>query len=924
MLQPEIWRGLSALRFISPDGVCHSFDSRANGYGRGEGMGVLVLKPLSQALQDNDTIRAVIRGSAINQDGKTPGITVPSSEAQANLIRQTYGAAGLDFSRTGYFEAHGTGTPVGDPLELGAIGQSIGASRSPEQPLLVGSVKTNLGHLEGGAGVAAVIKTVLALEHGMIPAVVGFETPNPRIHLDQWRIKIPTQLTPWPDPGLRRASVNSFGYGGTNVHVIIDDALHYLKERKMTGIHNTLPSSSGTCTPASLSTDSGISLSSTPKEDFSDKDVPKLFVFSSPEQAGLARLAECHADFIGKKLAHEPEDFYDDLFSSTESSEISNIAYTLSERRTLFEWRSFAVGASMSDLQTTLDRGLPQLRRAINSPTCAFVFTGQGAQWFAMGRELQSHAVFRSSLAAADSYLKSLGSSWSVHDEINRNESESRINEAEISQPLCTVLQVAMVDLVSHWGLRPKAVVGHSSGEIGKCPVVKHVLGTNKTTGAAYAAGFLTQEDAWKIAYYRGVCSANIGILQPDLRGAMLAAALSESSALKYVEKVINGQLVVACINSPMSVTISGDESAVQQMEQFLKADNIWCRKLKVKTAYHSPHMKVIAKQYYDSIADVQPLEPSEPIATMFSSVSGAEISHTALRGDYWVENMVSPVRFSEAVASLLKPRDSKSRRKKLANVNALLEIGPHTALQGPLREILTGGFEGFEKSVSYMSLLYRGNNAVQTALEAAGRLWSMGFNLDLSLVNSIESTPSYPKAMINLPKYPWNHERRYWFESRSSKFRRTREHARTDLLGGPADDFNLIEPRWQNYLKPMEIPWVMDHRIQGLIIFPGAAMLVVRMLAVLSPAFHCSFMSSRAYFHPIQLSYYLCSHIPPAMLFFMEYVLTYCLLDGFGSSTADCRPDQSLGRVRIQRRQLCESSDVRDARHHCRVDPFN
>jgi acyl transferase domain-containing protein len=166
----------------------------------------------------------------MNQDGKTPGITVPSSKAQVNLIRSTYEAAGLDFSRTTYFEAHGTGTPVGDPLELSAIGQTIGSSKSKnEYPLLVGSVKSNIGHLEGASGIAGLIKTVLALEQGMIPAVHGFETPNPRFQLEEWNIRIPSYLTPWPTSGLRRASVNSFGYGGTNSHAILDDALHYLK-----------------------------------------------------------------------------------------------------------------------------------------------------------------------------------------------------------------------------------------------------------------------------------------------------------------------------------------------------------------------------------------------------------------------------------------------------------------------------------------------------------------------------------------------------------------------------------------------------------------------------------------------------------------------------------------------------------------------
>ncbi|KAB8239754.1 uncharacterized protein BDW43DRAFT_259102 [Aspergillus alliaceus] len=637
----------------------------------------------------------------------------------------------------------------------------------------------------------------------MIPAVHGFQTPNPRLRLEEWNILIPSELTPWPTSGLRRASVNSFGYGGTNAHLILDDAFHYLKERNLAGNHNTRIESS---TPLSQSTDSGISLDegdSLLKKDGTAKK--KLFVFSSPEQDGLARMAQTYVEFIRSNSS-----LNDSELPLEKSTEMAALAYTLSERRTIFDWRSFAIAGSMESLAESLERTLPKISRAVKSPSCAFVFTGQGAQWFAMGRELQDYEVFKDSITAANEYISSLGCTWSVLEELNRDEDESHVNEPQISQPLCTVLQIALVDLLNHWGLRPKAVVGHSSGEI----------------AAAYAAGILNKEGAWKVSYHRGVHSAEIPTLLPDRKGSMMAAGISEAAAQKYLDKATAGEAIVACINSPQSVTISGDSTAVSEIEDMFKADNIWCRKLKVQTAYHSPHMKVIAEKYLESVRDVLPSEQSN--VSFFSSVTGSEISHVDMGAEYWVKNLLSPVRFSEAVTALISQRTTRSRRKGMASVGGLIEIGPHSALQGPLRDIVADISESYLKTVNYTSVLQRGVDATESALHAAGRLWSLGFSLDLALVNSTSKTPVSSRALVNLPRYPFNHKRRYWNESRSNLRRRTRDRPRSDLLGQQVEDYNLVSPRWTNFLKPIEIPWLMDHRIQGMIVLPAAAMLAM------------------------------------------------------------------------------------------------
>ncbi|PVH76707.1 hypothetical protein DL98DRAFT_535488 [Cadophora sp. DSE1049] len=773
--QLEIMRGLSSLHFLSPDGKCHSFDEAANGYGRGEGLGFLVLKSLKDALRDNDTIRAVIRGSGLNQDGKTPAITMPSKEAQIELIRTAYTNAGIDLQDTQYFEAHGTGTAIGDPIELGGIGESMGVGRTKENAVVVGSVKTNLGHLESAAGMAGIIKAVLAMEHGVIPEIVGLKTLNPKLKLDEWGLKLNTKLIPWPGSatGIRRASVNSFGYGGANAHAIVDDAKHYLESHNLQGNHS---SQNAAIPNSSLS-----SVASAEEKDTVTSTTPNLLIFSSPEQSGVTRLGEAYAVHFGE------------VFNNSLEFDMNNLAYTLGERRTLFDWRNFSVAGSLGEFTESLKQGLPKPRRAVRSPGCAYVFTGQGAQYATMGRELLANSVFRQSLEQADKYLASLGSNWSVLEEISKADGDSRINDPEISQPLCTILQVALVTLLEYWGVSPKSVIGHSSGEI--------------------------------VAYFRGLYSGALPTSHPELAGAMMAVALSEEAASKYTSKCATGTIVVACINSPSSVTLSGDLTAIKEAETLLRADDIWCRKLKVKTAYHSPHMSFIQDKYLTSIQKVAPMSGNEAV-DMFSSVTGRKILPTELGPEYWVKNMLSPVRFSEGVKSLLLPAVSRGRRQKAAGVQLLIEIGPHGVLKSPITQILAANSKPSGETTSYIAVLHRGKNAYSTALEAAGCLWTYGHRIRLNLVNSSGLMPKAHKVLSDLPSYPWNHERNFWHESRQNAFKRLHQKPRTDLLGYPEHTFNPLnaEQRWTNFLKPFEIPWVMDHVIQGLVVLPGGA----------------------------------------------------------------------------------------------------
>ena len=809
MLIPDMMTSLANLHFLSPDGRCYTFDERANGYSRGEGTCVMVIKSLADAIADGDTIRAVIRGTGTNQDGKTPGIVQPSSDAQAALIRSTYEVAGLDFNKTHYFEAHGTGTPVGDPLELSAVGATLGTGqRQGGQPLYVGSVKTNIGHLEGCAGLAGLMKTIHCLENGVIVPSINYENPNPRLRLDEWGLKVPTKAIPWPVHGLRRASINSFGYGGSNAHCILDDAYNFMKLRGIKGNTNSVPVSVITPSTSDDEVDSGRgTMTGSP----TNRDVgyfppatgmrPRLFVWSALEQQAMQNMVKAYGEYVDNKSVREPLEA--DNF-------LAQLAYTLSNRRTVFPWRASFVASSKPDLTAILGEKVKGLR-AGKSPKTAFIFTGQGAQWPAMGQELLAYDVFANTVREADKYLSSLGADWSVMAELTAQDKDSQISLAKFSQPLCCVLQTALVDLLAHWGVKPAAVIGHSSGEI----------------GAAYATGALSAEDCWKVAFHRGRLSDDIKTIASHLKGSMLAVGLSEDDVKPYLEKLgTDKAAVVACVNSPSNVTVSGDLAAVDELIELLKPANVFARKLKVENAYHSPHMHTIADAYLDAIKDVKPRKSSKSAPTMISSVTGAQIAASELDASYWVRNMVSPVQFVKAVGVVCAASTPgiRRRRKDGLSVDTLLEVGPHSALQGPLKQILTENKR--VEDTTYLSMLSRGQDAVVTALEASGKLWSLGQSLDFLRVNSYEAEPKPSVALPDMPGYAWNHAHTFWHETAVSGNHRFRKTPRLDILGKRVDDFNPLEAKWTNTIRKTEIPWVKDHVVQGDILFPAAGMI--------------------------------------------------------------------------------------------------
>ncbi|KAL9609347.1 MAG: hypothetical protein Q9167_005871 [Letrouitia subvulpina] len=789
MLSPDTMVGMSMLRLFGDDGRSYTYDARATGYGRGEGVACLVLKPLQAALRDGDNIRAIIRNTGANQDGKTSGITFPSCDAQAELIEAVYNKAGLDPLETDYVEAHGTGTAAGDPVEAEALARSLAFDRPSEKPLIVGSVKSNVGHLEAASGLAAMVKTIMALENDQIPPNYDFQSPNKDIPLDKWKLKVPTKVQPWPNPDIRRASVSNFGFGGTNVHVICEKfvAKHWsldhpqkelayvngISSKKRTTQTNGIHASHEQPLTNDIGPKNNMSIS--PVGDFR---APRrqLFVLSANDKAALKARATQLSEYL----------------KANDDIELERLAFTLNERRSQMEWREAISAITLSELSDVLACDGGSLMQASGNPKLGFVFTGQGAQWATMGIDLMVYPVFGQTLFDANTVLKGLGAKWSLIDELVKNAETSSVNRPLLSQTMTTAIQIALVNLLATWKILPNAVVGHSSGEI----------------AAAYAAGALTLAECMLIAYKRGVFAETLKDKRPERPGGMLAIGASQAKIRPMIKRLGSAHIVLACVNAPSLVTASGDEKAISKLQSTAEDENLLNRRLKVDVAYHSPHMKDIAAEYLESIDRIRPHSQSQ--VEFHSSVRGHLLDTGALNAEYWVENMTSPVQFLDGIKSLYNKNDGP---------DALIEIGPHSTLEAPIRDIMKAN-PSWSATVRYFPCLVRNKESVETALSLAAALYVLGVNIDLSAVN--QTAPRMLMTPISdLPAYPWNHSRRYWHESRISVNHRQKPFPHHDLLGDLVDDYNVNEPRWRNVLRTVDLPWLLDHRVQDSVIFP-------------------------------------------------------------------------------------------------------
>ncbi|KAF5573800.1 polyketide synthase [Fusarium pseudoanthophilum] len=555
IITPRTTVALTEQGVLSEDGRCKTFDADADGYARGQSVSAIYIKELSDAVRDQDPSRAVIRSTCAAADGKTPGFTMPNPESHEKLMRRGHRLAGVsDFSKTAMVECHGTGTAVGDPLEVSAVANVWG-----DHGIYIGSVKPDIGHGEGASGLSSIMKMTLALENKTIPPNINFKTPNPK------------------------KSAASFGLGRK-------------PESKSQGSDN--------------------------------KNLGwYLLTFSAKHPKALEMSAQRHEEYL-----------------TIHPDSLSNMAYTLNTKRTVHSHRAFCVTDGLDSFEIS-----KIVKPALGSKCdLAFVFTGEGAQWAGMGLELlRSDGIFKDKVDHLDNELSRLsdGPNWSMRDEMLTTEKTSRLSKAEISQPCCTAIQIALVELFGSWGISPDAVVGHSSGEI----------------AAAYACGAISAQDAIRVAYYRG----NSTIALKSLRkGGMAAIGLGREDVEQYLQPGVT----IGCDNLPASVTLTGDADVLERVMGTIRTaePSVLVRPLRVECAYHSKHMKLIAQDYASRLGTVNASQSRVPF---YSSVTRGVNSD--LSTSYWTENLVSPVWFKEAIQAALQSHDNLTWRYCRADYNA-------------------------------------------------------------------------------------------------------------------------------------------------------------------------------------------------------------------------------------------------------------
>jgi len=739
---------------LSPDGRCQTFDSRANGMVRCEGSGILVLKRLSDAQAAGDRIYAVVRASAVNHDGRSNGIMAPNSAAQVAVLQEAYRRAGIDPAQVQYVETHGTGTRLGDPIEVQSLAEVLGAQRPPDRPVVLGSVKSNLGHPEAAAGVAGIIKVALSMQHRLIPPNLHFRELNPLIDTPGFAFEVRTELRPWPRPAEPLiAGVDAFGFGGANAHVVLAEA------------------------PASV-----------PAEKPAAADTGRSYLLPLSARSPEA----LHAQVV------QMRDF---LAAHGGSIPLADICYTASLRRSHFAERLAVVGATAAEFVERLtalaggDRSnlaapeAGRAREAAGAVRLAFVFPGQGTQWFGMARRLlDEEPIFRQTIERCDAIFRQY-TDWSLLAELQADASTSRLGEIGIVQPTIFAVQVALADLWRSWGIVPEAVAGQSLGEV----------------AAAYTAGALSLEDAVKIAYYRSWL-----LIRVAGKGMAAAVGLSRAEMLPLLAPFA-GQVGIAGSSSPTSCVISGEPEVLGECLRMLESKNIFCRLLvNVDAAAHSPHMEPLKGELMAALRDLTPRQCDVPF---FSTVTGVIMDGTSLDGAYWARNLREPFDFAGVVGDLID-----------SGFNAFVEISPHAVLCSAVHQNLAQhGRLGFA-----VPSLLRDQHEQSVLLASLGALYMAGHAVDWARL-----LPTGGR-FVSLPTYPWQRER-YWFTdvpvspSRAGG-RRAGAHP---LLGtGWEPAATPGQHIWEVDLDAQTPHYLKDHGILNSTVFPGAGYLEMALAA--------------------------------------------------------------------------------------------
>ncbi|WP_299159570.1 type I polyketide synthase [Accumulibacter sp.] len=735
LLHPYPFVGFTKASMLSADGRCKAFDASGDGYVRAEGGAVLLLKPLHKALADGDDIQAVILASGVNADGaRKTGITIPSREGQAELMRSVLARSGLSAHDIDFVEAHGTGTAVGDPVEAAAIGTVYGCGRT--RPLPIGSVKANLGHLEAASGVAGLVKAVLALKNRALPPALHLTTPNPHVDFHGLNLELVTkyrELARQDDKPLV-AGVNSFGFGGANAHVLLREF----------------------CPPVT--------------EAFAgyEAPLPPLFL-SARSDAALRALAKRYSAVLSDKL---PQDYYDIAHSAAYRRDRMEKRLALqvdSPDQASDLLRQYALGGAPSGI--IVEDGLPQ------NGGVAFIYSGNGSQWLGMGRALMKESPRFSELLAQLDAATRPHTGFSLLKELQADEESAQLDDTVVAQPLLFALQVAVTTLLRENGVEPDAVAGHSVGEI----------------AAAWAAGVLDLAQAIHVIVARSAA-------QGETRGPgrMAAVALSEAAAQATLAELGDElEVVIAGINSPNNVTLSGSLADLKRVQAQLEPKGVFFQLLDLDYAFHSGQMDPVEAVLIESLAGLAP-SPTDKVA-FISTVTGDELDGAALNAHYWWRNVREPVRFAAAVTKLVD-----------LGCRVFIEIGPHAILQRYIGDCIAAT----DVQGRVLSTLRKDADGLARIVDATLRAHLLADNPDFTIF-----FPA-PGRRVRLPNYPWQRER-HWHPRTSESLASFERHRLHPLLGWLLPD---AEAAWENTLDSVVLPWLADHKVGGAVVFPGSA----------------------------------------------------------------------------------------------------
>ncbi|MCG8639313.1 MAG: acyltransferase domain-containing protein, partial [Desulfobacterales bacterium] len=740
ILSPEMTIVFSKAGLMAGDGRCKTFDASADGYVRSEGCGMVALKRLSSAIQDNNRIYGVIRGSHVNQDGESNGLTVPNGMAQEMLIRSSLEQAGVHPGEVGYAETHGTGTIIGDPIEVRSLGRVLGKER--KDPLVMGSVKTNIGHLEQAAGIAGLIKVLLSLKNEEIPAHLHFNTLNPLISLDEIPAKIPLENTPWPvNPKKRIATVSGFSFGGVNAHLVVEEP----PVEKVSG-HDSKPGKPGV----------------------------HLLTLSAKDQMALDVLAGEYKAFLEQNPEIDPADF----------------CYTANAGRMDLPWRAAVSGKDNRDLA----QGLACLTagkhasdvwasaKGVSPRNPAFLFTGQGAQYPGMGRELyRLQPVFREQMDQCNDILSQSGT-ISLNHLIYGQSDPQLLDQTANTQPALFSLEYALAQLVLSWGIRPAFVMGHSVGEF----------------VAACVAGVFSLSDALKLISARG------RLIQALPREGKMVACFSGLDLIKELISPYGNDLSVAAVNGPANVVISGKSDAVDAMCGQLKQKEVSWVPLKTSHAFHSALMEPMIEAFRAVAETVTYASPKIPYV---SNLTGGLVENNAVCSpEYWCRHIRSTVMFETGIQTLHRQ-----------GCNLFLEIGPNPVLTGMASAILP------KESAVFASSLRRGVSDEKMLLSGLGLLYTNGVDIDWR-----SQAAAFRPAIVSIPHYPFR-RRRCWYEESgpSNEFHPSGGTRINTALGGIVYEYSC---RGDSF-------YLTDHRVHGYGVMSGstlAAMAVGKLAEVL------------------------------------------------------------------------------------------